>query len=483
MKKKKLGINAMLNIIKSIMSMMFPLITFPYISRILQAENIGKVNYATSIVTYFSYFAMLGIAVYATREGAQIREDKKAIEKFVSEVFSINVITGSVAMTLLCFAAFLIPALSPYRYLIFIVGLQIPLSVFGADWINMIYEDYVYITIRTITFQVVAVVAMFLLVKNQNDYLQYAACTIIAGYGAQLLNIFYTNRYCKKRFTLKTNVRKHFTPMILLFATNLSSLIYSNADVTMLGMMTSDYHVGIYGTASKIYNIFKQLLFAIVVVCLPRFSNMLANKRKEEYEIFANIIYKIVFILAIPLVVAIAILSPRIVDIIAGTGFVDAIPTLRIKSIAILFAIFAYFNMQLILLPAKKDSAMLRITLVAGIFNVIANMGMIPLFKENGAAFTTALSELIVFLFTKRTAKEIVKLKLGGKMILKTFVATIVMGLLLLFLDAQINDSILCLIIGFIFGVVTYFAVQLLLKNEVLISFFQTIQKKNSRNK
>ena len=481
MKTRKLGINALLNISKSIMGMVFPLITYPYISRVLQAENIGKVNYSTSIVSYFLLIAMLGINVYATREGAQIRDDREKLEKFVSEVFSLNIITGLFSIGLLCLTVFLVPNLTPYKSLILIVGLQIPLSVLGADWINMIYEDYFYITIRTIVFQVVAVIAMFSFVRNQNDCLQYAACTIIAGYGAQLLNVFYTNRYCNKRFTLKINLKQHFIPIILLFATNLSSLIYSNADTTMLGWMTSDYNVGIYGTASKIYNIFKQLLFAIVVVCLPRFSNMLANSKREEYEAFAKKMYQAVFLLAIPLVVAIAILSPNIVDIIAGEGFVDAIPTLRIKCFAILFAILGYFNMQLVLLPAKKDGAILKATLAAGFFNIFANAGLIPLFQENGAAFTTAISELIVFLITKHLVKRITNLNVGCKEIIKTFSATFIMGLLLIFISLQIDNSILCILVAFVTGLITYFAVQLLFKNAVLIEFLEMFKMRFRR--
>lgn len=451
------------------MGIIFPILTYPYVSRVLQAENIGKVNYAASIVSYFLLFAMLGITVYATREGAQIRDNKIEFTKFVSEVYSINLFTGAISMLLLFTTICIFHQFDNYKNIIVLLSLEIPLSVLGADWINSIFEDYTYITVRTIGFQLLALIFMFLLVREQQDYMQYAFCTLISGYGAGIVNIFYTKKFCKRNITYKLNLQKHFKPIILLFATNLASLIYSNSDITMLGIITTDYNVGIYSTASKVYNIFKQLLFSIVVVCLPRFSNMLASNDKKQYVNYAKKIYQLVFMLAVPLVGGIFCLSDAIIDVIAGEGYYDSVITLRILCFAIFFAILGYFNMQLVLLPAKRDKIILHSTLIAAIVNVIANLFLIPTLLENGAAFTTVCAELIVFILTRHKIKDIILLKIEKKIFLQTIVSATIMYVIIEIMTIIIVNSILRLAVCFVVGIITYFFSMILLKNELAI--------------
>lgn len=480
MKKRRMGINVTLNMVKSIMGMLFPLITYPYIARILGVENIGKVNYAISVANYFLLLAMLGIKVYAIREGAQLRDDKKKLEKFVSEMYTINTISGIVAFVLLVVITN-VPVFTPYRNLLLLLSLEIPLTVLGADWINSVFEDYVYITLRTIGFQFIALILIFLFVKDQNDVMQYAFCILLSGYGANVVNFFYTNKYCRKQFTIHLNWKKHIKPIVLLFSTNIASMVYSSADTVMLGLLTTDYNVGIYSTASKIYNVFKQLLFSIIVVCLPRFSYMLANESLEEYERFANKIYTVVVMLSVPLVAGIFMLSGSIVEIIAGSGFYDAVVTLRIKAFAILFAIFAYFYMQLVLLPAKKEKVILKATLISGVFNIISNCFGIKLFMENGAAFTTVCSEMIVFIITKNIASRIVNISIGFKTWIQTLFSTLIMVISIFLIGKCISNVIVDLLVSFIVGVLVYSFMLLLTRNKLIIEAFTAILNRVSK--
>lgn len=468
---KKLTVNVFLNVIRSLMGILFPLITYPYVSRVLQAENIGKVNYAASIVSYFLLFAMLGITVYATREGAQIRDNRLKLNTFVSEIYSINLLTATLSMICLFIVAVLIKDFNEYKYIILLLSLEIPLSALGTDWINSIFEDYTYITIRTIGFQLIALILMFILVRDRQDYMQYAFCTLISGYGAGLINMIYTRRFCSKHVTFKLNLKKHIKPIFLLFATNLASLIYSNSDITMLGMITSDYNVGIYSTASKVYNIFKHILFSIVVVCLPRFSNILANNGRRKYEYYARKVYQLVFILSVPLMVGIFLLSDSIIDIIAGSGYYDAIPTLKILCFAVFFAILGYFNMQLVLLPSKKDKDILFSTIVAAIINVVANLFLIPLLLENGAALTTVFAELIVFIITKYKIRNLIDLRVEKKIFFQTILSSIIMFIMVMITGRFFQNSFIRLIICFAVGGVTYLLSMTLLKNEFVMNF------------
>lgn len=282
------------------------------------------------------------------------------------------------------------------------------------------------------------------------------------------MNSFYTHRYCRKKIVFSSKMVKHIKPICILFATNLAALIYTSADTTMLGMMTTDYNVGIYTTAAKVYGIFKQLAFAVVIVCLPRFSFIVANESRQKYEKLSNILYKIVFTLAVPLAMGIFFLSRDIVEILAGKEFVDAVYPLKLLSVAILFAILAYFVMQLILLPNKKDSVILKATVVSGIFNIVANYFLIKQYIENAAAFTTVISELMVFIITWFSGRKIIKLELGMKNIISVIVSSVLMGGVLYWIESMEMGAVITLLVGFFVGATLYLTILIVMKNEIV---------------
>lgn len=467
--KKKLGINAILNMTKSVMGMMFQLITFPYASRVLSVDYIGKVNYASSVVSYFALFAMLGIPVYATREGSRMRTDKAELGKFVSEVYTLNILASTVSLGVLFCLIYATDIFYGYKILLIIYAFQIPLSVVGTDWINSIFEDYLYITARTLLFQFIGLILIFCLVKSQNDYYKYAICLVITSYGAEILNAFYTRKYCIKKIVLNSNVLKHVKPVGILFATNLAALIYTSADTTMLGLMTDDYNVGIYTTAAKVYGIFKQLAFAVVIVCLPRFSYIVANELKDKYEELVNKLFKVILMLALPLACGIFFLSDSIIRILAGEEFLAAIYPLKLLSVAIFFAILGYFIMQLILLPNKQDSVILKATAISGIFNIVGNYFLIPQYAENAAAFTTVISEFIVLAITWHSGRKIIEVRLGRKNVVSGIVATLIMAVALFEIESMQMNAVLTLLIGFLVGSFVYFSILILAKNEIAL--------------
>lgn len=198
-KSKSLGINALLNAIRSGLSVVFPLITYPYAFRVLHAEGIGKVNYALSIIGYFSLIAALGISTYAVREGAKLRKNKEKLIEFCNQIFSINILTSIMAYVLLFFCVCNIQALREYEQLIILLSLSIGFSTLGVEWINTVYEDFLYVTIRSIVIYILTLVLLFVLVKDQNDVLQYALLTVTNSGLICISNWLYCRRYVKVR--------------------------------------------------------------------------------------------------------------------------------------------------------------------------------------------------------------------------------------------------------------------------------------------
>ena len=158
MKKRSLGINAFLNSLRSVLNLLFPLITFPYVSRILSVNGMGIYNFSNTYVNYFILIAGLGIATYAVREGAKYRDNKGLISKFASQVFTINIYSTIIAYILLLGSLVIFKNLHNYVSCILIFGLLIIFTTVGTEWIYTIYEDSSYITIRSILFKILSIV-------------------------------------------------------------------------------------------------------------------------------------------------------------------------------------------------------------------------------------------------------------------------------------------------------------------------------------
>ena len=264
--KKSLQFNAFISGMQKLLSIIFPLITFPYITRVLQVETVGKINFVTSVISYFILIAGLGINNYAIREGASIRNDKKKIEQFSSEIWG---------------------KLHDYTLLIIIQSFSIIGGTIGINWLYSIYEDYVYITIRTLIFQIISLVLMFLFVKEQHDYYLYTSIVVLANVGSNIFNLIHSRKYLKLKVTKDINLKKHLKPILIIFASTIAITIYVNSDITILGWLCDDYTVGIYSVSVKVYSILKQVIASIIIVALPRMSSLfkkgeIIKKVKQE---------------------------------------------------------------------------------------------------------------------------------------------------------------------------------------------------------
>ena len=175
---KSLSLNAFLNTIRNILNMVFPIITFPYVSRILGAHNLGIYNFSNTYVNYFLLLAALGINTYAIREGAKYRDNREEINKFVGQIFSINLVATVISYLLLASTLILFNELKMYAICILVFSIQIIFTTIGVEWIYSIYEDYAYITIRSIVFKILSIILLFIFVKKPDDYLIYAGITV-----------------------------------------------------------------------------------------------------------------------------------------------------------------------------------------------------------------------------------------------------------------------------------------------------------------
>lgn len=479
MKRKSLGINAFLNGIKSVLNLIFPLITFPYVTRVLSVEGIGIYNFSNTYVNYFMLIAGLGISTYAVREGAKYRDTRKKIESFSNEIFSINIFSTLIAYLLLVVSLLIFKNLSKYVLCIIILSFQILFTTIGTEWIYTIYEDYTYITIRSIAFKVLSIFLLFILVRNVNDYLWYATITVIAGVGSNVFNFIHAKSFITIKFTFNLKLRRHLKPILIIFASSIAVSIYVYSDTTILGIIKNDYAVGLYSTSVKIYQIAQSLLTAILTVTIPRLAMLWGKKYTKEYNRLLSKIINFMEILVLPAAVGLIMLSKEIVYIIAGAKYLPATNSLRIISWAVIFSIFSWIFADCVLIPAKRESIVLKNTILTAIENIILNVLFIPLFSYDGASLSTVLSEFSVMLMNAYACKDIIKPILFKKNAVKNFVESVIgcIGIIIICLLCKIGieSIILRTIFSVILSILEYAAILIFLGNNIAMRILKRI--------
>lgn len=409
MRKKSLGLNAFLNGLRSVLNIIFPVITFPYVSRVLGVGEIGKYNFSNSFIQYFILIAGLGIATYAVREGAKFRGDRQKLNYFASQVFSINILSTVVSYAILFLCLLFFNKLQAYLASILIFSIQIIFTTLGTEWIYTIFEEYTYITVRSIVFKIASIMALFVFVRHRGDYLNYAAITVFSAVGSNILNYLHAKKFCSIKLTWQIDWSEHMKPIMVIFASAIATTIYLSLDTTLLGLMKNDYVVGIYSVSTKMYNIVKNLIAAVLTVTIPRFALLWGRKKVREFRKLLLQISDVLALLSIPTAVGVFMLAPQIVLILSSQKYIRAVTSLRLLCPALVFSIFSWIFASCVLIPAKRESKVLLITMVSAVINLVLNIALIPFFAENASAFITSLSELISMSLDIYFSRDIIK--------------------------------------------------------------------------
>lgn len=461
--------NVILNVIRQGCSIVFPLIIFPYISRVLGPENYGKYSFILSIVNYFTLFAMLGINTYAIREGARIRNNKDYLNKFASEITTINFISMVISIIVLGILTIIYSKLYEYKELLLILSFIIPCTMLGRDWINNIFEDFLYITVRYVLLQLLGIIAIFIFVRNSNDYIIYSLIYMISISFGYIINLFYTQRYIKFRFTNKINLKEHLKPISILFVGQLATTIYIQSDITMLGIMKTEYDVGIYTVASKIYTIIKGLLSAIVNVIIPRMGYYLGQGDKYNYNLIINKLFTYLFSSVFPLMVGLICMSKEILMLVGGEQYLKGALALEILGIALVFAVISGFWCNAILITNRQEKSFLIITVFSAMINIGLNILLIPSYSIVGAAITTLISEVIVTVLSIIKGRNYCDISIKKKNIFSVFIGTILICLVCIFSKFIIYNYIIRLIVSILVSIIIYYIVLRIMKNDLAI--------------
>lgn len=376
----------------------FPLITFPYVSRVLLEIGTGKVTFAASVVTYFNMFAQLGIPTYGIRACAKVRDDREKLSRTAHELLAINLIMSVLSYLLLAVGIIFIPKLQGEKTLLIITSFTIVLSAIGMEWLYKALEQYTYITVRSIIFKAISVIAMFLLVHEQSDYVIYGAITIFAASASNIMNFFYARKFISMRPVGGYNLKHHLKAVMIFFAMACATTIYTNLDIVMLGFMKTDGDVGYYNAAVRIKTILVSIVTSLGAVLLPRASYYIEHEMLDDFRRITKKALNFVFLAASPLALYFILFAREGILFLAGNAFEGSvIPMQIIMPTLLLIGITNILGIQ-ILVPLGREKVVLISEIAGAVTDIILNAIFIPKFAAAGAALGTLVAEAVVLL-------------------------------------------------------------------------------------
>lgn len=481
MVQKSLKKNAVYSFIKALMNLAFPLISFPYASRILLPAGIGKVNFANSIIEYFTLAASLGIFSYAAREAVRVRDDRYALNKIFREILTINLISTVFSYILLFISLVFVSKFSEYRVLLIVCSTKILFTTIGVDWIFNVHEEYKYVTIRSVIFQLTSLALLFIFVRTPDDYVAYAFMGVFSSVGSNICNIFYARKFVNFFDKTELEIRRHIKPIFTFFGMSVASKIHTALDSVMLGFMLTDSAVGYYSAANKIKGLVVGLITAILATLLPRSSYYLGQHRSDEYQKIVSKALNFSLFFSLPAAAGIMLLAKPLILLFSGEDFLAALPAMLIMSPVIVFIAVASFADNMVLIPQRLEKVSLQSQIIGCIINVALNYMLIPVWGVFGAAFSTFIVEGIITAYKIFFSLKHIKQQGFAKNFVKICVSSIFMAASVLAILYFIKNVFLQVLLGTVIGASVYAAFTLLLRTDTALMLTETIRKKIAR--
>lgn len=415
-KIRSIKFNFAMNLLLTGSSIVFPLITFPIVSRALLEEAYGLVGFATATATWLSLIAMLGVNRYGVREVARVRDDAHALARVTREILVVTCVSTAIVYAAYIVSLFLVDRFAADRTLFFINGFTVLCNTLGVAWFFQGIEQYRYITIRGVAIKLVCLIGVILLVHTPGDYLVYAVLLVASSAVANLVNFFYMLKICRdgvreadrpschpekqsdkdspQAATLE--LTRHVRPLMTFFVIVAAISIYSVLDTVMLGFLSTDGQVGFYTAAFNIKSALVAVVSALSGVLLPRASNLLANGREAEYKQIIHKAIRFVAAFSIPVCTIGAIVATPLITWYAGESFAGAGPALSVVVLAVIPIGLSVIFCDEIMIPLGMEGTCTYIYIGAAIIDFVLNLILIPMLGALGAAISTTFVELLI---------------------------------------------------------------------------------------
>lgn len=419
--KKNIAYNLTLTVANNI----FPLLTYPYVSRVLGVANIGICNYVDGIINYLVLFAALGIGSFGVREIARCKDNQAACNRLFSSLVGINVALTLVSVLLLLVLAFCVPSFEPYRKFLGIGVCKLVLSAFLIEWFFQGISDFKYITIRSVVIKCVYVASVFLFIKEQGDAWIYYLLTCLLTSLNAVFNWTYSHKFV--HFSFKDiRVTEYIKPILSFGTYRILTSMYTTFNVVFLGYVCNDTEVGYFSTSTKLYAILMSAFTAFTTVLVPKVSELLKKGDNTQLNRIAQQTYQLIFAFSIPMIVVSFFYAPLIINIIAGPGYEGAVLPFRIVMSLLLVIALEQIIIQQFLMACRNTRYIVILSATGALTGILLNLILTPSLAATGAAISWTVSETAIlslaFYFFR---KEFAEINFPTKMLFQSLVVAI----------------------------------------------------------
>lgn len=392
--------NLFYSILLVLANYVFPFLTYPYVSRVLGVTGIGACNFVDSVINYFILFSTLGIDSYGVREIAKHKDDKEALGRTFSNIFTVNVTLTAIMLVLLVGATLTVPKLSAHMDLVFIGAFKLVFNCLLTEWLFKGLEDFKLITLRSIAIKLLYVAAVFIFVRRREDVWVY----YLASSMAVVVNALVNRAFARTRvhYSLKDiDFGGTFKSVSALGVYAILTSMYTTFNVMFLGFVTNDSEVGLYGTATKIYYIVMAVFSGFTGVMVPRMSSVAAAGDMQKFKSYFGMVVEFLFGFSIPIVAWMMLMAPDIIRIIAGTEFAGAVLPMTILAPLVFVVGYEQILVLQTLLPLGKDKIMLRNSLIGAGVGITLNVLLVPSLAAIGSAIVWIVVECLILVLSQ----------------------------------------------------------------------------------
>lgn len=481
MKKKSVAKNYIYNLSYQILAIIIPLITTPYLSRILGAENIGIYSYTLSITTYFILFGSLGVAMYGQREIAYVQKNIKKRSITFCEIFIMRLITLFISLLIFYFTFCLNGQYATYYK---ILMLEIIANAIDISWFFQGLEEFKKTVIRNMIVKVISVICIFVFVKTSNDLNKYFIIYVLSTFLGNLSLWMYTSKYIKNIHIKEIKIIRHIKPTIMLFIPQIATQIYTVLDKTMIGTIVSNKsEVGYYEQAQKIIKLLMTIATSLGTVMLPRIAATYAEGNREKVKEYMNKSFAFIMMLAFPLMFGIISVAYKFVPVFYGEGYDKVAPLLCIISPIIVLIGLSNVTGTQYLLPTKQQNKYTISVIIGAFINFIFNLILIKNFASIGASIATVIAEFSVTLTQFILIRKEIKIKDVFKISYKYIISSIIMFVFSIIIGYSISNNVFPIIIQAVCSIFIYFGLLLVMKDDIIFEEMFKIKEKFNNNK
>lgn len=472
--------NIFLNVVNTVVGLLFPLITFPYVSRILLPEGIGIIQFYQSIINYIVLLSALGIPLYAVREIARHRDNHEIRNRITVEILLLHALLSTLGYIVVFILILSVSKIHSDWPLFLILSLAIFFNVIGANWFYQGVEDFKFITIRSLIFRVLSLAALFIFVRSKSDLYAYAIILVAGQVGNYLINFVRLRKYsvfsCKNWRDLR--LFPHLKASFKIFILNVAISLYVNINPVMLGFLSSDVFVGYYTAVTRIISAVNGLTLALGTAILPRLSNYYSTGRLEDYDILKKKALNVICLMCMPISIGLIVVAPILIPVFSGEAYFPSIITLQISAPTLLVSAMNNIIAIQILYTQNKEKLVIVATIIGGIINIILNILLIPLFKQNGCALSGLCAELSVFMVCFISGRKFVNYNLWNQNNRQILLASLLCGIICWVMGKINMADYLVLTFQIVSAGIIYVLILLLSKNDLCKEYTQLLLNK-----